>query len=81
MPGTPKVRISTVHRFGVRQQLNQKRGECSAGYGFTIDRETNPLQATEYYGHYEILYSKNFTSIKATMYCNVLFSIYAVKKL
>ena len=27
--------------------LNQKRGERSAGYGFTIDRETNPPQATE----------------------------------
>jgi hypothetical protein len=33
-----------VTNFGGHQI--EKRGEHSAGYRFTIDRETNPLQAT-----------------------------------
>jgi hypothetical protein len=38
------VQISIGNEFW--GPLNQKRRECSAGYGFTIDRETNPPQAT-----------------------------------
>jgi hypothetical protein len=38
------VQISIGNEFW--GPLNQKRGGCSEGYGFTIDRETNPPQAT-----------------------------------